>query len=87
MRSQWLERLLENVADRGRELLPGQAAKGDGNSIEDWCRKLLIGRGEASSIAIARDILAKYAEFDDAGRERFFEMLYSQFGPEARQIS
>lgn len=87
MRRQWLERLMETVADRGRELLHMQAGKSDGNSMEEWCRKLLDGHGEASSIAIARDILQTYSRSGDAERIQFFELLYSGFGPNLSEIS
>ncbi len=86
MRKQWLERLFETVADRGRELLHVQAGKEYGDTVGSWCQKLLIGRGEASSIAIARDILQYYAGLDDSGRIGFFDMLYWSFGPEVERI-
>lgn len=86
MRSQWLERLLETVADRGRELIRVQTGKGNGDSMEELCQKLLVGQGEASSIAIARDILREYGKLDSMGRQEFFELLYSRFGPSANEI-
>jgi malonyl-CoA decarboxylase len=78
---------METVADRGRELLRMQAGKSDGDSMEEWCQKLLDGHGEASSIAIARDILQRYSDRDDAERMQFFELLYSRFGPDLSEIS
>ncbi len=78
---------METVADRGRELLRLQAGKSNGDSMEEWCQKLLDGHGEASSIAIARDILQRYIDADDTERTQFFELLYSQFGPSASQIN
>ncbi len=86
MRTQWLERIFETVADRGRELLHIQADKSDGDPTEGWCRKLLAGRGEASSIALARDILREYSSMSDEERAGFFELLYSRFGPSVEGI-
>ncbi len=86
MRTQWLERLLETVADRGRDLLHIQTDKGDGDPMETWCRKLLDGRGEASAIALARDVLREYAAMSDDERAVFFELLYSRFGPSVEGI-
>lgn len=87
MRRQWLDRLMETVADRGRELLHMQGGKLHGDSMEAWCQKLLDGQGEASSIAIARDILQRYSDSDDAQRTQFFDLLYSRFGPNTSEIS
>ena len=55
--------LLQTVADRGRALV-GYRRSGP-LSVErllDLARKLLTGRGEASGIALARSILAGYAD-------------------------
>ena len=58
--------MLQTIADRGRALLertlPGRV---DGvtrsQNLIDECEQLLTGRGEASGVALARDILTQYA--------------------------
>ena len=50
----WLERLMNTVADRGRELLGLREDAEQG--LPDLCRRLVAGRGEATNIALAREI-------------------------------
>lgn len=76
----WLEQLAEAIADRGRELL-GRRGNGEA-SLEDLCRALVEGQGEASGIALARDILQRYRALDADGRLDFFRMLADDFAPE-----
>jgi len=86
MKQGWLERMLEAVADRGRELLklePGSRAARDPAAL---CRQLLSGRGEASAIALARAVLQLYAGFDDDQRLAFFRMLLTDFGPDLERM-
>ncbi len=82
----WLERLMNTVADRGRELLglrEGQAQA----SLPELCRRLIAGRGEASNIALAREILQRFAGLDAAQKTEFFLALAEQFGPEPERIN
>jgi len=81
----WLERLMNTVADRGRELL-GLREGESGDALPELCRRLVAGRGEASNIALAREILQR---FDGLGPERrtdFFVALAEQFGPDPARI-
>lgn len=87
MNSRWIERVLEAVADRGRELLrrgPEDKAQG---STAALCRSLLTGRGEASGIALAREILHRYTAADAQGRLDFCRMLESEFGPDPDRLA
>jgi malonyl-CoA decarboxylase len=54
-------------------------------SIEALCRDLLGSSGEVSGMALARLILDRYADMDDAGKLAFFEFLTQDMGvdPEA----
>lgn len=86
MKHGWLERMLEAVADRGRDLLklePGSRGTGDPASL---CRQLLSGRGEASNIALARAVLQLYAGYDTEQRLGFFRMLLDDFGPDLARM-
>src|SRR5690349_13905384 len=83
--------MLQSIADRGRALLertlPGRV---DGvtrseNLIEE-CEQLLTGRGEASGVALARDILMQYAALTIGPRIAFFEALASRFGPDQSRL-
>ncbi|WP_078121262.1 malonyl-CoA decarboxylase domain-containing protein [Thiosocius teredinicola] len=82
----WLERITNTVADRGRELL-GLRDDEAKNSLSDLCRRLIAGRGEASNIALAREILRLFENTDKDGKDEFFATLAAQFGPDPQGIS
>ncbi len=82
--------LLASISERGRTLLRrGGApdAKQDASELIDLCEALLSGRGEASGIAIAREVLDRYRQLDEAGRLAFFEMLARSYGPDRERLS
>ena len=80
----WLERLMNTVADRGRELLGLREDAEQG--LPDLCRRLVAGRGEATNIALAREILQRYEGLDAEHKTAFFLTLADQFGPDAERI-
>ena len=55
-------------------------------SLVDLCDELLSGRGEASGVALASEILAKYADLTTGPRIAFFELLANRFGPDREQL-
>ncbi len=83
--------MLQTIADRGRALLertlPGRV---DGvtrsQNLIDECEQLLTGRGEASGVALARDILTQYAALTTGPRIAFFEALANRFGPDEARL-
>jgi len=78
----WLERLRDTIADRGRELL----GRGGTGAPAELCERLLTGKGEASAIAIARELLDKYRALDEAGRCDFFKVLLEDYGPDIGRV-
>lgn len=74
--------MLEAVADRGRELLKLDPATRAGSDPAALCKQLLSGRGEASSLALARAVLQLYKGFDRDQKLAFFELLEREFGPD-----
>ena len=46
------------------------------------CKRLLSERGEANSVAIARDLVARFAALPDDQQATFFERLSSDFSPD-----
>ena len=50
-------------------------------------RDSLTGKGEASGLALAREILDRYATLDGDGRARFFQALARDFGPDDARLS
>ena len=81
----WLERILNTVADRGRELL-GLREDAAQDSLTSLCLRLITGRGEASNIALAREILQRFDLLDEAAKTAFFIALADQFGPDPERI-
>lgn len=79
--SSWLEQVVEAIADRGRELLGRREGANGSSTIEAQCRALLKGQGEASGIALARDILQRYRGMDKAEQLAFFQLLADDFAP------
>src|SRR5471030_542456 len=82
--------LLSTISERGRTLLwrngspqPGPNADG----LVDLCEALLSGRGEASGTAMAREVLDRYHDLDEAGRLSFFETLTRQYGPDREKLA
>ncbi len=88
MSGSFLADLLLKVSDRGRTLLgrSDPAAPGGPDALVDQCEALLSRRGEATGMAIARDILQRYAALDDADRLSFFQALATRFGADAERF-
>ena len=76
MNVSFLQELLGNIAEQGRQLLPrslgGTTPEED---IEELTRALLSGRGEASGVAIASAILARYVALGTDERRAFLGHL------------
>lgn len=84
----WFERLLDNVADRGLELM-GLRERGeqDAPSNAELCHRLVEGLGEASNIALAREILQRWATLDEAQQLDFLQILAVEFDPDPEAIA
>ena len=91
MNTSFFGEMLQSITDRGRALLDragtrrGPAAEPD--SIIELFEDLLTGRGEASGVALARDILARYAELKTGPRVAVFEALAQRFGPDRERLA
>ncbi|MBI5265428.1 MAG: malonyl-CoA decarboxylase [Bradyrhizobium sp.] len=82
--------LLATISERGRTLLGRAGAsdvRQDAKGLIELCEALLSGRGEASGIAIAREVLDRYQNLDAAGRRSFFEALVRDFGPDREKLA
>jgi malonyl-CoA decarboxylase len=81
--------LLSTISERSRTLLRrGEPADGkhDASELLGLCEALLSGRGEASGITMAREVLDGYHELDANGRIAFFEELARHFGPDHEKL-
>jgi len=90
--SSFFGELLQSISERGRSLIDrGRDRRGHGAQASDdlveLCEALLSGRGEASGVALAGEILSRYAELTTGPRIAFFEALAQQFGPDHARLS
>jgi len=82
MKRYWLEKVLDRIADSGRELLHYLKDSTVAPRLGTLCRALLSGVGEATGTALSREVLREYQKLDAKGRLSFFEMLAVEFGPD-----
>ena len=81
----WFERIMNTVADRGRDLL-GLREDAAQDTLPELCARLIGGRGEATNIALAREILRRFDCLDDDQKTAFFVTLAEHFGPDPERI-
>jgi malonyl-CoA decarboxylase len=80
--------LMNSIADRGRSLLGRGAPEGPASaaSLTALCESLLSGRGEASGVALADEILCGWRKLDAEGRRTFLVTLAERFGPDTAKL-
>jgi malonyl-CoA decarboxylase len=99
MNTSFLQELLGSIAERGRALIDRTSSRPtvgpDGKAVpavkapetlESLCRALLSGRGEASGVALARQLLDLYAAAPIPARLEFFRLLARDFGPDQNRL-
>jgi malonyl-CoA decarboxylase len=84
--------MLQSIAERGRALIERtrdrrEIAEQRSANLAQLCEDLLSGRGEASGVALAREILSRYGELKTGPRITFFEVLARRFGPDRARLS
>ena len=83
MNTSFFSEMLQSIADRSRALMKRERrepAHERSAGLIELCEDLLSGRGEASGVAMAQEILARYAELTTGPRIAFFESLARTFG-------
>ncbi len=79
--------LLQTISDRGRKFLTRRTnAVTRSADFVVLCEDVLSGRGEASGVALAREILNRYAALTIGPRTAFFEALAQRFGPDTARM-
>ena len=90
MNTSFFGELLQTISERGRALIRPRERRGTdasrSESLVELCDHLLSGRGEASGVALAREILTRYAELTTGPRIAFFEALAQRFGPDKARM-
>jgi malonyl-CoA decarboxylase len=91
MNTSFFGELLQTISERGRSLIDRARERRDSpaettENLADLCEELLSNRGEASGVALAREILARYADLTIGPRIAFFEALANRFGTDRARI-
>ena len=89
MNTSFFGELLQTISERGRSLIVRDRRDNGAESsqnLADLCEELLSNRGEASGVALAREILSRYAELTTGPRIAFFEALATRFGSGQKRI-
>jgi len=84
----FLSDLLQSIAERGRGLLGRRVAlPRAATDLGALCDDLLSRRGEASGVALAQEILLRWAALDRDGRRDFLLMLGRRFGADRGRLA
>jgi malonyl-CoA decarboxylase len=83
--------LLQTISERSRDLLtkarPRRVSGEErASNLVELCEQLLTGRGEASGVALASEILDAYRSMKTGERIAFFEALAHSFGPDRARL-
>lgn len=78
----FLQDLLNTIADQGRHYLPASLVGGAKEDINTLAEVLISGRGEASGVVIARQILDFYRGMTPDAKREFFRFLSHHFQPD-----
>jgi len=82
MNTSFFGELLSSITEQGRALLDVGRNRNSGVPVVELCEQLLSGRGEASGVAIAQDVLSSYAGLGSEDKQAFFHALLEHFGPD-----
>ena len=82
----FLQDLLTTVAEQGRQYLPSALVGPQREGIGELARALVSGRGEASGVAIARELLDRYRSLGAEDRKAFFRLVADDFKPDAEAV-
>jgi malonyl-CoA decarboxylase len=92
MNTSFLGELLQSITERGRALIERAGARRESSAarsenVVELCEELLSRRGEASGVALAGEILMRYAQLTTGPRIAFFEALATRFGPSRERLA
>jgi malonyl-CoA decarboxylase len=88
MNVSFLQELMNTVAEQSRALLPKALfGSGDDDNIEVLARALMSGRGEASGVAIARQLLNRLRSATADERTAFFSYLAEELHADPLAVS
>lgn len=82
--------MLQSITDRGKRLLfssPKESATDPLKAIKQQCDALLSSRGEASGMALARDIFERWKLLGSDAQRDFLQLLVDGFGPDTEKLN
>lgn len=79
--------MLSVIVDRGRALIDRRERRPSGRTLGSLAADLLSGRGEATGVALAKELLDSYDMLDSAGKTAFFRVLAEEFGAEPAPLA
>jgi malonyl-CoA decarboxylase len=80
MAARFFSDILAEISQRGRRLISGSHEAASAREITEQADALLSGRGEASGVALAREILDCFEALDEKEKSAFFTELATRFG-------
>lgn len=86
MRQTLVGQIFNSIADAGRDLLDLGSGKQKNQTIETICRDLLTQKGEASGMALAREVVIMWGDLNDAGRLAFMEFLLEEVSLSTKKV-
>ena len=94
MNASFFQDMLGSIAERGRGLIDRSAGWTSSSAasakapetLESLCHALLSGRGEASGVALAKQLIDLYRAQPIPARIEFFRLLARSFDPDPEQI-
>lgn len=82
--------MLQAITDRGRRVLSFNIREEGGAkgmaALEAACETLLSSRGEASGMALAKEIAERWEGLDAERQQAFMTMLLERFGPDTERL-
>ncbi len=87
MNVSFFQELLNSIAERGRLLLDRSHDGAVDGALKELASALLSGRGEASGVALAGEILSIYRQADDSEKIEFFRYLLEDLMPDEEKIT
>ena len=88
MNGNFISELLQSITERGRDLLAKARGQEDASpaNLLRLTGDLLTRRGEATGVALAEDVLARYAQLPGDGRRDFLIELATVYGPDRHAL-
>lgn len=86
MKKLWLEHFFDSIADKGMSILEKLHKKHSYRDILALCQMLLSSKGEATGIALSRELCLSYKSLDTKGQINFFDILANKLSSNPETI-